>query len=489
MSKFQNEKNFKNYRNKQNSSKLIPKLNEKEKKKLFEDVNKITQLEKQYIQDFYLKYLSNTDRIFISSNIECIKPDKINLKLKDINIEQLIGKDNKNKFIKITKLINKTRNSKKDLYSKFDQIIKNKMNGEDRFVKYGQINYIDNFILKQLFYKKYNINKKLNSRAFRKLYEILITYPKLFKPDTKNLQNSNIIKTFDICGFPGGFTYALLYYTKTQSRYEGIDWYLQSLKPKFNQANTSTERTRSFTPKIINNKRVILGCPSTNFGGSGDITDIRNIKYYKNFFKDGKRDLIVSDCGQEIELDENQEKILYKVNFGQILTTLYCLAEGGNFIMKTFQMNTQFSLSIMALLSMVFKDIKLIKTESSKYTSSEYYICCFHYYNNLSNDNFKELDNIIINFNENTYFKKIFIDENSFHTLNPNFYSQLVDNYIKLYESINLKTNKYIELLNKYNLNFPLILYIIENLNKKLIKEYEQKYKYKKVNSDNVQTN
>ena len=54
-------------------------------------------------------------------------------------------------------------------------------------------------------------------------------------------------------------------------------------------------------------------------------------------------------------------------------------------------MNTQFSLSIMALLSMVFKDIKLIKTESSKIRSSEYYVCCFHYYNNLSKDNFKRI--------------------------------------------------------------------------------------------------
>ena len=457
----------------------------KKRKKLFEDLKNITQLEKQYIEDYYLKYLINNE-IFISSNIECIKPDKINLKLKDISIEQLIGKDNKNKFIKITKLINKTRHNKKDFYSKFDKIIENEMNGEDRFEKYGKVSYIDNFIFKQLFCKKYNINRKLHSGAFRKLYEILVTYPKLFKPDTKNLQNSNTIKTFDICGFPGGFTYALLYYTKTQSKYEGIDWYLQSLKPEFNQANTSTERSRSFTPKIINNKRVILGCPLTNFEGSGDITDIRNIKCYKNFFKDNKRDLIVSDCGQETELDENQEKILYKVNFGQILTTLYCLAEGGNFIMKTFQMNTQFSLSIMALLSMVFKDIKLIKTESSKIRSNEYYICCFNYYNNLSEDNFKVLDEIIINFNEKTYYKKIFIDENSFNKLNPNFYSQLADNYVMLYNNININTENYIFLIEKFNFNYPLILYIIENLKTNLIKEYEQKYKYKKINNSNV---
>ena len=82
------------------------------------------------------------------------------------------------------------------------------------------------------------------------------------------------------------------------------------------------------------------------------ILQILEILNVIKFFKDNKRDLIVL-VGQETELDENQEKILYKVNFGQILTTLYCLAEGGNFIMKTFQMNTQFSLSIMALLSMV----------------------------------------------------------------------------------------------------------------------------------------
>lgn len=494
MSKFQEETNFKNknnkiFKNKNNTSTVLLRLNEKEKKKLFDDLNKLSELEKQYIQNFYLQkliYSNEYNQIFISSNILCVKPEKINLKLKDISLEQLIGKDNKNKFVKITKLINKTRNNKKELYSKFDQIIKNKMNGEDRFVKYGKIHYIDNFVLKQLFKKKYNIDRNLHSAAFRKLYEILITFPKLFKPDTENLKKSNKIRTFDICGFPGGFTYALLYYTKTQSKYDGIDWYLQSLNPEFNKSNTSTERSRSFDPKIFNKNKVILGCPTTDFGGSGDITDIKNIHWYRDFFKNKKRDLIVSDCGQETELDESQEKVLYRVNFGQILTTLYCLAEGGNFLMKTFEMNTQFSLSIMALLSMVFKNIKLIKTESSKTRSSEYYVCCFHYYNNLSDDNFKVLDNIIINFNEKTYYKKIFIDENLFNKLNPNFYSYLVDNYLMLYNKIYANTENYIFLLEKYNLNYPLLLYLIEHFNKNLIKEYEQKYKYKKINNNNV---
>lgn len=484
MSKFQEEINFKN----KNTSRLLPRLNEKEKKKLFDDLNKLSELEKQYIQNFYLHnliYSNEYKQIFISTNIQCIKPNRIDIKLKDISLEQLIGKDNKNKFVKITKLINKTRKIKSDFYNKLDQIIKNEMNGEDRFKNYGNFEYIDNFIFKQLFRKKYNIDRNLHSGAFRKLYEILITFPKLFKPDTENLKKTNKIKTFDICGFPGGFTYALLYYTKTQSTYDGIDWYLQSLNPEFNKSNTSTERSRSFNPKIFNKNKVILGCPTTDFGGSGDITDIKNIQWYRDFFKNKKRDLIVSDCGQEIELGENQEKVLYRVNFCQILTTLYCLAEGGNFIMKTFQMNTQFSLSIMALLSMVFKDIKLIKTESSKMRSSEYYICCFYYYNNLSKDNLKELDNIVINFNEKTYYKKIFIDENSFNKLNPNFYSNLVDNYLILYNNIYANTENYTFLLEKYNLNYLLILFIVEHLQKKLIKEYEQKYKYKKI-SNNV---
>ena len=323
MSKFQEENNFKNknnknFRNNKNTSRLLPRLNEKEKKNLFDDLNKLSELEKQYIQNFYLQnliYSNEYKQIFISTNIQCIKPNKIDIKLKDISLEQLIGKDKKNKFVKITKLINKTRKIKSDFYNKFDQFIKNEMNGEDRFKKYGKISYIDNFIFKQLFKKKYNIDKNLHSAAYRKLYEIFITYPKLFKPDTENLTKTNTIRTFDICGFPGGFTYALLYYTKTQSKYEAIDWYLQSLNPEFNKVNTSTERSRSFDPKIFNKNKVILGCPTTDFGGSGDITDIKNIQWYRDFFKNKKRDLIVSDCGQEIELDENQEKVLYRVNF------------------------------------------------------------------------------------------------------------------------------------------------------------------------------
>ena len=180
----------------------------------------ITQLEKHYIEDYYLKYLINNE-IFISSNIECIKPDKINLKLKDISIEQLIGKDNKNKFIKITKLINKTRHNKKDFYSKFDKIIENEMNGEDRFEKYGKVSYIDNFIFKQLFCKKYNINRKLHSGAFRKLYEILVTYPKFLNQILKNYKIQILLKLLIYADFLE-VLHALLYYTKTQSKYEAL---------------------------------------------------------------------------------------------------------------------------------------------------------------------------------------------------------------------------------------------------------------------------
>ena len=96
----------------------------------------------------------------------------------------------------------------------------------------------------------------------------------------------------------------------------------------------------------------------------------------------------------------------------------------------------------------------------------------------------KEFDNIVINFNEKTYYKKIFIDEKLFNKINPNFYSQLSDNYLILYNNIYANSEKYIFLLEKYNLNYPLILFIIENLQKKLIKEYEQKYKYKKINNN-----
>lgn len=130
------------------------------------------------------------------------------------------------------------------------------------------------------------LNNDIYYNRFLKCYEIL-HYFKLI-----NLDN-NKLKTFHICEIPGAFILAINHYIKTKTTNKiDFDWNAQSLNPW-----TTKDKTK-FLPDQYGLVRKYKN--RYHWGtGSGDITDIYNIKFYIKKFN--KMDLITADCGQVVE--------------------------------------------------------------------------------------------------------------------------------------------------------------------------------------------
>jgi hypothetical protein len=158
------------------------------------------------------------------------------------------------------------------------------------------------------------VRRKLNddsiSQAWLKLYEI-ITDCKIVPTD-----RSGTFKSFHICEAPGTFINCLNNYIHTKTKYDNFDWKAQSLNPKI--------------AKIGDQFGLIKGHPERwNWGldGTGDMTNINNIKYYAKFAQG--INLMTSDCGLDMKTSGYE-----KVAFASILSILYMLPISGTMVYK-----------------------------------------------------------------------------------------------------------------------------------------------------------
>ena len=244
---------------------------------------------------------------------------------------------------------------------------------------------------------QYQINEKGNfTNAWRKMFEIC---------KRENLiPNVKKVKHFDICCMPGAFILAVNHYVKTEMQGVKYDWYGQSY-------TTSTEK-KYFSDKLelfLNNPDKLL------VAIDGDITNTDNTNYYKYYFRNRKRNLITSDCGlggTESE-DYTREKQMVKIFFGQFISGISVLEKDGNFLMKFYDFFSNFYLSFVYLMGLFFKEVKLIKPESSRQPRGhEIYIGCFSFKDNLTTEIYLELIEILNNINITNVLESSLIDIN-----------------------------------------------------------------------------
>ena len=157
------------------------------------------------------------------------------------------------------------------------------------------------------------------TRPFPKLFEILY-HINFFK----NINSK--FKTFHICEAPGMFIITLDYYIKNYINKSiarnansniKFEWTAQTLKPnKWNKAFGDDLNL------IKNNKNKWM---------FGDITNIENIKYYKQYCND--TNLITCDGGLPFDFDSfNSNKLLFAVLIFMIIN----VPIKGNFILKMY---------------------------------------------------------------------------------------------------------------------------------------------------------
>lgn len=279
------------------------------------------------------------------------KNNNTKFNFKDIKLYKNFKKD-KN-FLKYVKNIKDYNLKKVEEYNKLEE-----KHGFNNIQKLNSIKILDPIsyinINSKIYGDKYN-EKVVFTNAFRKMYEVCVKTN--FIP-----KNKSIIKHFDICGFPGAFIYGLNHYIKTKLKDVNYDWYIQSYVIGKNQREYFIDEfglIKKYGDKFL------IG------GENGDITKTDTILSYYEFFKNNKRDIVTSDCGLQMEPGGDREKLMLNIFLGQFICGIGVLKKGGNFFMKGYHMSSNFSISLIYLMTLLFKEVLLVKPESSRQISGE----------------------------------------------------------------------------------------------------------------------
>jgi hypothetical protein len=117
---------------------------------------------------------------------------------------------------------------------------------------------------------------------------------------------------------------------------------------------------------------------------NGDFTNMDNLntiqKHVLSQYKNGV-DLYISNIGVNNFTDINNLEVIYSnIYFGHILNGLCILKRGGNMCVKQYTFLKPLTISIIILLSNLFKTIEFVTTSSSNCLTSEVYLVCKGFY-------------------------------------------------------------------------------------------------------------
>ncbi|CAN9507442.1 unnamed protein product [Ophioblennius macclurei] len=187
------------------------------------------------------------------------------------------------------------------------------------------------------------------------------------KPLTKD-REGELLYFGDVCAGPGGFSEYILWRRRWHAKGFGM-----TLKGPcdFKLEDFYAAPSELFEPYY----------GEGGVDGDGDITRPENMTAFRNFVMESteKRGLhvLMADGGFSVEGQENIQEILSKqLLLCQFLTALSSLRTGGNFVCKTFDLFTPFSVGLVYLLYLCFDRISLFKPVTSRPANSERYVVC-----------------------------------------------------------------------------------------------------------------
>ena len=343
----------------------------------------------------------------------------------------------------------------KDLYYKhrpinyaFDKIQDNKMVTIPPFFKKSEgkiiiahmiidTRFIDDWMFKKNILRYYRPRNKRNtlisiveenyntgkiSQAWLKMYEILT--------QIKLIDCGNNIKTFHICEAPGNFISAINHYAKTVLGVK-FEWKAQSLATDIVGVGFGDDY--GYIKKYRSN---------WDFGadGTGDITKIDNIVYYRDMIGDMDVDLITSDCG--LSLGEcGAIGNMTKIHYSAFVAILMCLPRGKNFVAKYFMPIVKpIEFCILYILYKHFDKLIFYKPVVNVF-SKEFYICGIGY-KGMIDEMIQVLLDKVHNYDENFSLYKSYP---------RSFINQLV-----------VVSN---EIMDNYLINFRRQIYFVDNYN------------------------
>lgn len=236
------------------------------------------------------------------------------------------------------------------------------------------------------------------SRAFYKMHEMIKEQNDIF-----GLNPPHDIRVLNIAESPGGFIQALIYNRKYNISGSGRDkvdnYYAVSLRERADVTlwNTLQQKTTEAAKKFEEYKTVTWdrltadtletadgttqGAPTIHFvhESHADLTKLSTIDYLLDTcqFKTSKADIITADGGIDVSSHPHLQEIAhYKLFFGEVLTALSTQAHGGTFVLKLFDIFTEFTAKLVGLVSMFYTNIYIYKPYTSRQANSEKYLIC-----------------------------------------------------------------------------------------------------------------
>ena len=207
---------------------------------------------------------------------------------------------------------------------------------------------------------KHSVSKlKPLSRSFYKMIEIANQLDLLVQYKKQN------INTFHLAEGPGGFIEALVHLRKNENdKYHGMTL----LDPDVNVPGW-----KKSTTFLDNHKNVFI---EKGITGTGDLLEVDNLKYCYGTYNN-KMDIITADGGFDFSIDFNQQETLAaKLLFAQVSFAIAMQKKNGHFVLKIFDIFTKTTSDIIYLLSTLYKQVFIIKPNTSRLANSEKYIIC-----------------------------------------------------------------------------------------------------------------
>ena len=280
------------------------------------------------------------------------------------------------------------------------------------------------------------------SRSFYKMIEIS-NLLNIFD----NYKDCNI-NTFHLAEGPGGFIEATNYLRNNENdNYKGMT--LINEDPNV----PGWKKSENFLNK---NKNIFIEYGAT---GTGDLLNINNLKYCYDKYNNSM-DVITADGGFDFSVDFNHQEILAtKLLFAQVSFALMMQKKNGHFILKIFDIFSKTTLDILYLLSSVYKQVYIVKPNTSRLANSEKYIVC-KYFKGASQALLFNIFNEYPKLESIQYISSLFdfpLDLffiNKIEEYNAIFGQQQIENISSTLNIIHCKNkNEKIEILKKNNIN------------------------------------
>ena len=282
---------------------------------------------------------------------------------------------------------------------------------------------------------KFSICKyKPLSRSFFKMIEIINTFSFLCEKNT--------INCFHLAEGPGGFIEAFNYKRNNKGdKYYGMTLISDDINIP------SWKKSSHF---INNNSNVIIEYGSTK---TGDLFIKENLLYCNDNYGN-TMDYITADGGFDFSVDFNkQEELSMKLIIAQIFFAIIMQKEGGNFVLKIFDIFKFKTVEIIFLLANLYDYVYIYKPYTSRVANSEKYVICKNYKNNNETINKEIINNFdyLLNNIDNIYslfnitLPKLFLKK--IEEINAIYGQQQIENinttlnFIR--EFINIKHNNY----------------------------------------------